>query len=254
MKKFFKVFAVLVFVLSLTTLVSCKCNKGKNEEPKEVAAKGYALVNGDYIGIADIKVKDGVVTALTFEEVYLPSHWAGLANVEGVDEALYVSYQGSYGPVNAAKYVMVGDKKFTATLVEGAPVYSAEGIADLKAWLNASEENAKWYAEKVLAGEAKATTASWEKALFQITADIEGGYTKSTTGYWPAGGYGQGWKANVEGLAKTLVGTKMGFTESQIVKGEDGKYSIGGNTTTASLASMKDYVAVAQKAYNAATK
>lgn len=249
MKKLFKVLAVLVLVLSAATLVSCKKNK-------EVTAKGYGLVNGDYVGVVEIKVKKGEVTALTFDEVYLPSHWAGIANVEGVDEALYLSYQGSYGPVNVAKYVMVGDKKFTAELVEGAPVYSAEGIADLKTWINASEENAKWYAEAVIAGNAKATDASWNKASFKITADVEGGYTKAATAdtYWPAGGYGQGWKANVEGLAATLVGTSMGFTESQIVKGEDGKYTIGGNTTSASLASMKDYVAVAQRAYNAATK
>ena len=249
MRKLFKVVAVLVVVLSMITLVSCKKNK-------EVTAKGYGMVSGDYVGVAEIKVKKGVVTALTLDEVYLPSHWAGLESVEGVTEDLYLSYQGDYGLAYVAKYVMIGDKKFTAKLVDGAPVYSTEGIADLKAYISASEENAKWYAEAVIAGNAKATDASWNKATFKITADKEGGYTKATTAdkYWPAAYGGQGWKANIDGLVKTLVGTKMGFTEADIVKGEDGKYSIGGNTTTASLLSMKDYVAVAQKAYNNATK
>ena len=247
MKKLVKIFAVLVMVLSLVTLASCKKNK-------EVTAKGYGLVNGDYVGVAEITVKKGEVTALTFDEVYLPTHWALLENVEGVDEALYLSYQGKYGPENVAKYVMVGDKKFTGTLVEGTPVYSAEGIENLKAYVSASEENAKWYAEAVLSKNAKATDASWNKATFKINADVEGGYTKSTTPYWPATYGGQGWKANIEGLVKTLVGTKMGFTEADVVKGQDGKFTIGGLTTTASLVSMKDYVAVAQRAYVAATK
>lgn len=245
MKKLFKVLAVLVLVLSAATLVSCKKNK-------EVTAKGYGLVHKDYVGVAEITVKKGEVTALTFEEVYLPSHWAGLVSNEGVAADLYLEYQGKYAVSYAAKYVMVGDKKFTAELVDGAPVYSAEGIADLKAWVSASEENAKWYAEELLAGNAKATDASWNKASFQITADKEGGFKKSTTGYWSGSNYPLGWKGNMEALQEALIGTEMGFADADIVKGDTWK--IGDVTSKATLVDAKDYIAVAQRAYNAATK
>lgn len=252
MKKTFKIFAVLVFVLSLVTLAGCKKNKDDKDEAQEVQAKGYGLVHKDYVGIADIKVKDGVVTALTFEEVYFPTHWAGVESTEGVDASLYITYAGKYGDVNVAKYVTVGDKQFTGNVVDGVAVYSATGIADLKAWVQESEENAKWYAEALLAGNAKATDASWNKAAFQITADVEGGFAKSVTGYWSGDNYPLGWKGNMEALSKALVGTSMGFADADIVK--DGTWKIGSVVSSATLSDAKDYIAVAQKAYNNATK
>lgn len=253
MKKLFKVFVALVLVLSVVSLASCKCNKDKGDEPKEVAAKGYGLVHKDYVGIADIKVKEGKVTALTFEEVYLPTHWAGVVSTEGVSEDLYLTYTNSKNKeVVVAKYVVVDGKLFTGK-VNGTDVeYSAEGIANLKAWVQESEENAKWYAEALLAGKAEATDASKVKVSFQITADKEGGFKKSTTGYWSGDNYPLGWKGNMEALSKALVGTSMGFADADIVK--DGTWKIGDVTSTATLVDAKDYIAVAQRAYNAATK
>ncbi len=250
MKKLFKVFVTLVFALSLVVLTGCKCKK---DEPKEVDAKGYAIVYNDYVGVADIKVKDGKVTALTLEEVYLPDHWAGLS-AEIAD--LSVTYKGRGNKdAYAAKYVMVGDKKFTATVVDNKVVYAADGIANLKDWLNASEENAKWYAEEVIAKNCKATDASWNKLNAEITADKEGGYTKSTTGYWPTTYGGLGWKANMDAICEALIGTSMGFADADLVQDATSKqWSFKGEVSKATLIACKDYVAVAQRAYDKATK
>lgn len=247
MKKILSLFVALVAVLSLAA-----CGK------KESTAKGYGLVHKDYVGIAEITVdKKGVVTALTFEEVYFPTHWAGLAATEGVDAGLFVTYTTSKGKeANVAKYVVVDGKLFTGE-VNGTDVkYVADGIADLKAACKDNEETAKWYAEALLAGKAFAANADGSKAAFEITADKEGGFKKSTTGYWPQGDkYLLGWKGNMEALSEALVGTSMGFADADLVKDAETKlWSFGGTVTKATLTDAKDYVAVAQKAYNTATK
>ena len=246
MKKILSLFVALVAVLSLAA-----CGK------KETTAKGYGLVHKDYVGIAEITVnKKGVVTALTFEEVYLPSHWAALSATEGVDADLFLTYTTSKGKeANVAKYVVVDGKLFTGS-VDGTDVkYAANGIADLKAACKDNEETAKWYAEALLAGKAFAAKADGSKAAFQITADKEGGFAKSVTGYWSGDNYPLGWKGNMAALSEALVGTEMGFADADLVKDAESKlWSFGGTVTKATLTDAKDYVAVAQKAYNTATK
>lgn len=250
MKKIRNLLIALFLVVCAVALVGCK-----KDEPKEVTAVGYGLVHKDYVGIATVTVKEEVVTAVSFEEVYLPTHWAVLTSVEGVEEALYVTYTTSKGAtVNVAKYIVVGDKTFTATAGEADAVYSAEGIADLKAWVQESEENAKWYAEALLANNAKAVDAAGTKVTFQIKADAEGGFKKSTTGYWPTSmGVGLGWQGNMDALASALVGTKMNVADGDIVQDETAKtWKFGDVTSTATLVDAKDYYAVAKKAYDKA--
>ncbi len=246
MKKILSLFVALVAVLSLAA-----CGK------KETTAKGYGLVHKDYVGIAEITVnKKGVVTALTFEEVYFPTHWAGLAATEGVEADLFLTYTTSKGKeANVAKYVVVDGKLFTGT-VDGTDVkYASSDIADLKAACTNNEETAKWYAEALLAGKAFAAKADGSKAAFQITADKEGGFAKSVTGYWTGDNYPLGWKGNMAALSEALVGTSMGFADADLVKDAETKlWSFGGTVTKATLTDAKDYVAVAQKAYNTATK
>jgi uncharacterized lipoprotein YehR (DUF1307 family) len=65
-----KLFLSLVVLLSVFSLAACG---GKEKE-----AKGYGIVHKDYVGVADMKVKKGEVTAVTFEEYYLPYSWASL--------------------------------------------------------------------------------------------------------------------------------------------------------------------------------
>ena len=246
MKKILSLFVALVAVLSLAA-----CGK------KETTAKGYGLVHKDYVGIAEITVnKKGVVTALTFEEVYFPTHWAALSTTEGVAADLFLTYTTSKGKeANVAKYVVVDGKLFTGS-VDGTDVkYAADGIANLKAACKDNEETAKWYAEALLAGKAFAADAKGNKVSFEIKADVETGFAKSVTGYWTGDNYPLGWKGNMAALSEALVGTEMGFADADLVKDAESKlWSFGGTVTKATLTDAKDYVAVAQKAYNTATK
>lgn len=239
---------VLVALLAVVTLTGCN---------KEKTAKGYGLVHKDYVGVATITVEKDVVTALEFEEVYLPSHWAGLTTTEGVSEDLYVTYTNSKGKaVNVAKYIVVGGKTFTATPVEKDVKYSSSDIADLKAWIKEAEANAKWYAEEVMAGNAKVVDANGAAVTFETTAAKEGGFIKSTTGYWSGDKYPLGWKGNMEALSKAFVGTSMDLNVENFVKATEGdkNWTFDGIVSTATLTDAKDYYQVALNAYNTATK
>lgn len=238
-------------VLTLCAVLLPSCGK------KEVTAKGYGLVHKDYVGIATVTVKKDVVKEASFEEVYLPTHWAALTTTDGVDASLFVTYAGKRGDVNVAKYIKIDGKTFTATVNEAGDnvAYSAEGIADIKAYVSASEENAKWYAEALLAGKAEAVDAAGAKVTFQITSDKEGGFTKSATGYWSGENYPLGWKGNMEALADAIEGTKLDAADSAIVQDATTKtWKFGDVTSTATLVDAKDYYAVAKRAYANATK
>ncbi len=238
MKKF-NFLMLFVALLAVVTLTACG--------DKEVSGKAYAVIQSDYVGVAEITVKGEKVTALKFDEVYLPTQWAQTtAEVDG----LTLSYAGNYGDVIVAKYVMVGDKKFTGVLNADntGVVYSADGIADLKAYL-ATEANAKWYAEQVLAGNAKATDASWAKASFSIYGETTG-WTKLTSGYWPTGGWGQGYEANIKALQDALIGTSMNLYEANFTINTENKVVLDTITTTATITGYKEYYALAKAAYN----
>ena len=134
------------------------------------------------------------------------------------------------------------------------PVYSAEGITNLKTWINTSEDNAKWYATNVLDGKAKVSDAQFKDVTFDYYGKTTG-FTKSATNYWPAGSVGLGWKKNMEELANTLVGSKMNFDETKIVLDENSKtWKFDQIQSKATLVDAKDYYQVAKRAYNAATK
>lgn len=244
MKKHFSLVLVALLVLCAVVLTGCK------KESVETEGKGYGIVHGDYVGVATLKVKDEVVTSAKFEEYFLPTHWAVVTG--DVDSSLVVAVEGKHGTSNVAKYIKVGDKTFTAN-AEG--VYSADGIADLKAWIDTNQDNAKWYAEALAAGNAKAVDASGTELTATYAAKSEG-FAKNETNYWPASyGSGLGWSVNMKALETAIVGTKVNLEESQLTQNtETGIWTFGTTVTTATLTDAKDYYAVAKLAYAAATK
>lgn len=246
MKKIRNLLFVVCLLISLGVFTSCK-------KKVETSGTGYGIVHKDYVGVASIKVKDEKVTSLSFEEVYLPENWAQVS--DSIDENLYFKATGSHGELTSAKYLVIGDKNFTGSVdSDNAPVYSAEGITNLKTWINTSEDNAKWYATNVLDGKAKVSDAQFKDVTFDYYGKTTG-FTKSATNYWPAGSVGLGWKKNMEELANTLVGSKMNFDETKIVLDENSKtWKFDQIQSKATLVDAKDYYQVAKRAYNAATK
>lgn len=243
MKKIVHLLLVTGLLLTLGLFMGCK-------KSKETTATGYGIVHKDYVGVAEIKVKDEVVTSLTFEEVYLPQNWAQITDTTGVDDTLYFTAVGGHGDLTLAKYLVIGDKKFTGSVdSNNAPVYSAEGITDLKTWIAADEANAKWYATNVLEGNAKVTDNEFKDVTFSYYGKATG-FKKSTTNYWPAGSVGLGWKKNMEELAKTFVGTKMDLNEANFKL--DGTWKFDTVDSAATLVDAKDYYTVAKRAYTTA--
>lgn len=253
-----KLFLSLVVLLSVFSLAACG---GKEKE-----AKGYGIVHKDYVGVADMKVKKGEVTAVTFEEYYLPYSWASLdiAGEEKPEDVLADVTLGR-GTGDFAKYIKIGDKLFTGTVrdaaleIEGvtyanqAVKYSAEGIEDLFVWLKNSEANCKWYVEQILAEKAFIAKADGTKADYTVKGNAANGFTKSTTGYWVVEN-GLGWSGNMAKIAEALVGTKVNASALDLVQGEDKIWTIKGTASGATVTDFKDYYEVARRAYNTATK
>ena len=243
MKKLFSFVMLFVALLSVGTLAGCK---------KESTAKGYGMVQGNYVGYAEVTVKKDEIVSVSIDEVYLPVDWA-ITTETG--EGLTVSYTGRYGAVVVAKYVVIDGKKFTGTpSADGSTViYSTDGIADLKAYVSANEENAEWYAEAVLAGKAKATQADFTTELASYDGKDKG-WTKLTTDYWPATYGGLGYKANIEALNVTFVGSKLGINAANIKNGTDGKLDFDGIKSESTVVAGKDYYNLVLNGYNKATK
>lgn len=213
-----------------------------------------------------MKVKKGKVTAVTFEEYYLPYSWASLdiAGEEKPEDVLADVTLGR-GTGDFAKYIKIGDKLFTGTVRDAALVidgvtyanqavkYSDGVIEDLFVWLKNSEANCKWYVEQILAEKAFIAKADGTKADYTVKGNAANGFTKSTTGYWVVED-GLGWSGNMAKIAEALVGTKVNASALDLVQGEDKIWTIKGTASGSTVKDFKDYYEVARRAYNTATK
>lgn len=111
MKRFFIKIGTMVMTIILSILITGCDNK-------EHIAKGYGLVHKDYVGIATMTTKRARVRALSFEEVFLPTHWAEITD-QSVNESLCITYINSRKKeVKLAKYIVVGNRRFTGKLSE----------------------------------------------------------------------------------------------------------------------------------------
>lgn len=251
-----KLFLSLVVLLAVFSFAACGS--------KEKEAKGYGIVHKDYVGVATMKVKDGEVTALSFEEYYLPYSWAAIEKPAGDTLPADVL---EVGTKYYAKYIKIGDQLLTGEVrkddlvIDGVTYsnekvrYSNEEIGDLYLWLKGNEANCKWYVEQLEADAAYIAKQDGSKATYTVTGNAKGGFAKSTTGYWPAdSGKGLGWAKNMEEIADILIGTKMDATKDELVKGTDNFWYVKGAVSGATVTDFKDYYEVARRAYVTATK
>lgn len=245
MKK--KIFILLVVLLSVFFLTSCKENNNTTG-----SAVGYGITHKDYVGFANMTVKNGVVDTVTIDEAYLPNTWAKIVTGDVVPGDILVSGNSWLG-----KYIIIGDKHFTGTVrdttleINGvqytnqAVKYSADGIDDLFTWLFNSEDNCAWYVTQLQSNNAIVAKGDWTPTTYQSAG--RGGFFKSTTNYWPSTSGGLGWQANMNAIADSLKGTKMDATN--ITKNENGYWTFGDVVSGATLVDFKDYYEVAKRAY-----
>jgi lipoprotein len=242
-RKWIKFISIMLLFILFLSVSSC--------DNKERTAKGYGLVHGDYVGIATMTTKRARVRALSFEEVFLPTHWAELSDTD-IDESLSITYINSRGKeVKVARYLVVGDKHFTGKLSnDGKTVlYSSNDIADIKQYVIDKEENAKWYAEELLAKRAYVANSDFTKANVKFVG--ESGFTKTEAGYWPETYGGLGWKKNMEKLCESFLGTKMNQNSAKFVRDDSsGVWKFDKIQSEATLVDALDYYEVAKRAYN----
>lgn len=233
---------VLLFILALS-VTSC--------DNSEKTAKGYGLVHDDYVGIAIMTTKRARVRALSFEEVFLPTHWAELSG-DNLDENLYISYINSRKKeVKVARYIVVGNLHFIGKLTEDGKdvIYSSENIENIKQYVSEKEENAKWYAEALLKKDAYVANADFTRADVDFVGQT--GFTKTEANYWPDTYGGLGWKKNMEALAESFLGTKMNQDTTKFVRNDkDGIWKFDKIQSSATLVDAMDYYEVAKRAYN----
>lgn len=236
----------LIILILMITLTSCSTKK-------EIQATGYQMVYNDYVGIAQISVKGKKVQTLSIDEFYLPTTWAKLENFQ---EDLAISYEteGYQGKetITLAKYIQIGDEKFTAKIIENNPIYYSNKIENLKTWIASNEENAKWYIDNIKANNVYTTDKNGNQVELDTYAKTAGGYSKKTTDYWPQYYGGLGWKANIQALEEALIGTTMNFKDSEIVFNDTWIFAY--EKSQATIAAAKEYISLVQKSYDNARK
>ena len=228
------------------TLVSCGAPVVKD-------GIGYGLTHGHYVGIVELTTENDTITSITFEEYFLPYNWAKVSESDFTTYASdTLSVTGTRGTSYYAKYVAIGDKLFTGTVLgEGSAQsirYGATNIPDLETWV-ATEANAIWYVEQVNADAFFLATAEGTEHpnLVRVDANSNVAMTKSASGYWSSG---LGWAGNMDALEELLVGTKLNIDPTDFEKNGDGYWSSGDLVTGATLTDFADYIAVALRAYN----
>jgi hypothetical protein len=222
---------------------------------------GYGLTHDHYVGMAIVETLNGVVTDITLDEYYLPYNWGkvALTDFQAYPDDV-ISVVGSRSTSYYSKYVMIGDKLFTATSVVSGTAsivnYEATGIPNLDAWI-ATEANAIWYVEQV-EDEAffLATSTGIEHAnLVRTDALSNSGMTKSTTAYWVQSvTVIRGWTGNMQAIIDAFIGTRLDFTITSTDKTvatdtEPSYWIVDGETTGATLTDFLDYYALLQRAY-----
>lgn len=216
---------------------------------------GYALVHGHYVGVAEVTTEDDVVTAISIDEYFLPYNWAKVsqANAEAnPNDTLAVI--GSRSTSYYAKYIKIGDKNFTGTVIgEAAPQtirYAAANITDIETWVD-TEANAIWYIAQLEANAFFLADADFaaHSSLIRSDATSNVAMTKSASGYWTVAAPGLGWSGNIAAVQTLLIGTTLDFTPEDFAKDGNGFWANGDLVSGATMTDFQDYIGLALRAY-----
>lgn len=216
---------------------------------------GYGLTHDHYVGVVELVTLNDKITEISFEEYFLPYNWAKVSEADALAYAEdTLSAVGSRGTSYYAKYIQIGDKLLTGTVVgeSGSQIveYATTGIEALEAWV-AIEANAQWYVEQVEADAFYLATSTGVEhpTLVRSDATSNVAMTKSASGYWSGSNYPLGWAGNMDALEDLLIGTTLNLDPTEFTQNEEGFWSSGDLVTGATLSDFADYIAVALRAY-----
>lgn len=224
MKKTSKFVAVLLAALLVVAavVVLAACDNGTTSE-------AYGLVHKQgYVGKATATVKEGKLTAASLDEACFPSH----VTAEAADGEYTVEVEGKY------YYKTVKWAGVTATY-DAEKGYLVEGKATLKDYF-AAENNARAYFEAAAASKITVVTSAGDKTDIMTAATL----LKTKNGYWPEGGRGLGWKANVKATIDYVL--QYGFEDAEFTANETTKVweDKKGNSTGATWTDIADYIKI----------
>lgn len=255
-----KVFSVLFAATMVLGLFACgkktpKPDPDPDPTPVVQTGIGYGLVHGHYVGIIELEVTDGLITDVKLDEVYLPYNWAKVHADYAANEDV-LSVAGSRGTSYYAKYINIGGIVFTGEVLgEGTAQsinYKTDTIANIETWVQ-NNDNAKWYAEQALAGNAFIANANGTISTYaKVDASASKGWLKSTTGYWTVEAPRLGWTGNVAAFAEAIMGTNVPnatLTRASEAAAGEQFWSIGDVVTGSTWTDFPDYYALAQRAF-----
>ena len=251
-----KVFFVMLVLLMGFALVSCD---NANATVKE--GVGYGLVHGHYVGEAKVKLKGSSITELTFEEYYLPYNAAQLKALSAWEETVpdnVVERSVTNASTNVttvtyyAKYFYVDGDVYVGSLNSSNVIQYLKGTQNIEDWVK-NEANAKAYVDAVKANKVyviDSETATTKSSL-ALTGSAATGFTKSTTGYWPAThAVGIGWQANMDAIAATFISQGV---EGSYTQNDDGNWTILDHVSGATVSDFADYQNLAKRAVSNAS-
>jgi len=253
MKKNFLFVAALV--LAAGSLASCGETTSVETTTSAVAtvegtASAYGLVDGVCVSKTTIVVANSLTTSVTIDETYTPGDWAAINSKEvaGQDvEVISYTYSqwGADHEVEMAKFIKVGDKVFTGTLLSEADangqwvVYANNDIDNLFTYIS---ENAEWYFTQVkdetisIVSDATGTAFATPYTLGTVTSYTTNFKADAANTYWA------GWKTNIASIQTALTGLNLSEKPAVVQDDETGIFSFGGVATGASLTSTETYV------------
>ena len=219
------------------------------------SAKGYGLVHGHYVGVVDLTIaNNGNVVAIKVDEYFLPYSAAKVvvadpenlpADVVAVATARGTNYYAKFFSVDGILFEGTVSGEGTAQII----TYAADGIDDIEVWVQ-DEANARRYAEAVEAGLVYiARPDGWPASYQMADASAKQSMKKSETTYWTGPNWPLGWKGNMAAFEEAVIGTKLDADLENIVKNQEGFWTIGDIVTGATMTDFIDYYEVAQRAH-----
>lgn len=186
------------------------------------------------------------VTDVQIDEKLIPYSASGAEGWAELDEETAAKLGDAVLTVGEKKYPAsfeLGGVAFVGTAEENGVVYTGEvngESVELMAYV-CTDEGGAWYYES--------NPATLLNAQGEAVAEIEIGTKASIehgVAFWPSEIKFPG---NIERIEAYLSENGVNYTEDQIVKGEDGVWNVADVTTGATLAGTKNYLLIAQRAY-----
>ena len=189
------------------------------------------------------------VTGAQIDEKLIPYSVGGAEGWAELEEDTAAKLGDAVLEANNKKYPAsfeLGGVVFTGAASDNGLVYTGEVNGETVNLMDyiCTDEGGAWYYEN---GTAKLLDAQGE-----AVAEIEIGTKASIqhgVAFWPSDIKFPG---NIERIQNYLTENGVNYSEDQIVKGDDGVWNVADVTTGATLAGTKNYLLIAQRAYDKA--